>query len=855
MATNTEVVQYVFEASTSAAVKGLDTLGDAFNGLSKGFSELNGLGKAFNKTLNAGTSVIKTVTGALTALAGVKLGDTFSQATESAVDFYESLNLFQVAMKDSIDVGNEFIDTVSEWYGLDPKNLMDYTGLFYEMAYAVDMPAEAASQLSLALTSLSVDLASLFNVDVSRVADNMMSGIRGMSRAVLKYGLDLRATTVEAYANSIGITEQYETLNEASREILRYLVAVQQASDATGDFANTIETPANQLRIFKEQISQLGRAIGTFIVSPLQVALPYINGFIMALRTVIETVGALLGFTLEADFFTSIGESDADESITSIGNAAGDAAKKVKTLLAPFDELNVLQENTSSNKDASISYGSVDPILLNKLSEMSYQLEEVRMKALDVRDALLAFFGFMPSEGGWVYSADIFEQNLIRKFPAWQKTIQAVFDIDFSGLLANVKVTFELLGSIVATAVQTILQDLSDIFGFEITDEGVASWFSDLNDNLNDLNIWLSENKDTIANYAADILEFLAVFELLSFVLSPLTDLLLPVAAALGAVGFAFKGISSLVSLTATAISGAVSGLTSFASGLAATFGAPMLAAIAIFVAGFVSGLLEIWNNSETFRTNIGTLIGNIGNLFLSIVELVKNVVSAIWDLIQPMIDNIATGLQFFYPLVVGVVNAVVGVFQGLVDILNGLFTGDMKLVGEGFMKIIGGLFEGFVNIIIGAVNAVISLVVSIINGVGTMVYNFVTKVIASINSIAGVIGFKGFALPDKSNFIIDTVPLIEQYNIDYSFGAGGVVTGPTRALIGEAGRSEMVMPLDDSPQMNKFIDRIAEKIGSFGDSVVKVYIGDREWDAFTYESAQRGQKLVGAQPIREGRA
>ena len=27
------------------------------------------------------------------------------------------------------------------------------------------------------------------------------------------------------------------------------------------------------------------------------------------------------------------------------------------------------------------------------------------------------------------------------------------------------------------------------------------------------------------------------------------------------------------------------------------------------------------------------------------------------------------------------------------------------------------------------------------------------------------------------------------------------------------------------------------------------------EWDAFTYESAQRGSKLVGAQPIREGRA
>jgi hypothetical protein len=65
-----------------------------------------------------------------------------------------------------------------------------------------------------------------------------------------------------------------------------------------------------------------------------------------------------------------------------------------------------------------------------------------------------------------------------------------------------------------------------------------------------------------------------------------------------------------------------------------------------------------------------------------------------------------------------------------------------------------------------------------------------------------------------------------------------------------------MVMPLDNSPQMLDFIDKIAEKVsGGGGETVVKVYIGDREWDAFTYESAQRGQKLVGAQPIKEGRA
>ena len=49
---------------------------------------------------------------------------------------------------------------------------------------------------------------------------------------------------------------------------------------------------------------------------------------------------------------------------------------------------------------------------------------------------------------------------------------------------------------------------------------------------------------------------------------------------------------------------------------------------------------------------------------------------------------------------------------------------------------------------------------------------------------------------------------------------------------------------------MLDLIDKIADKVNNTGETVVKVYIGDREWDAFTYESSKRGAKLVGAQPV-----
>ena len=170
-------------------------------------------------------------------------------------------------------------------------------------------------------------------------------------------------------------------------------------------------------------------------------------------------------------------------------------------------------------------------------------------------------------------------------------------------------------------------------------------------------------------------------------------------------------------------------------------------------------------------------------------------------------------------------------------------------------MKVIMGFVEAVMNLGVAIVNTIISVIVGALNAIGRLIFGFIKLVIDAINSVIELVGMEPIRYPNESLFIIQKVPQIVPPAFDYSFGAGGVVTGPTRALIGEAGRDEMVMPLDNSPQMLDFIDKIADRVSGGGETVVKVYIGDREWDAFTYESAQRGQKLVGAQPIREGRA
>ena len=827
----------MFEVVTDEAVRELEALSRGFNSLSTGFKKLSSLGNSFSRTMHTGASSIKKLTTAASALSGVALGKVFADATKEAIDYYETLNLFQVAMKGSIEQGNEFINTISEWYGLDPKNLMQYTGIFYEMAYAVGAPDKAAQQLSTSLTALSVDLASLFNVDVEKVTNNLTSGIRGMSRAVVKYGLDLRATTVEAYANSLGITQQYESMNEASREILRYLVAVKQARDATGDFGRTIEQPANQLRVFKEQMSQVGRAVGTFIIQPLQAALPVINGFVMAIRIMLETLSAVMGFKLEVDN-ASLNDSlnDTSDSVASIGSSADSTKKKIKALLAPFDELNILQENTSSDSGgsggATLEYGEVDPLLLQALEDAQYTLEEVRMKAMDTRDAVLAFFGFKPDGDSWVYSPELFEKNLKEKFPNWQKTIEALFNFNYEGFLSNVSLLFGSFKRIAQEAISIVIQDLSNLLGIDFSDSTIAGWIDGLNQKFFELRSWIVENEDEIAQFLAKIIEFGGAFLIVSSVLG-----------AIGKIFSVFSGIATTISGIFGAMSGAISAVAPAVSSVIGILGNLVefltlnltgygLAALALFVAGFIDGFKDMWSNSEQFRDNIGTLVKNIGDLLLSIVDLVKNLVKSVIDVVSPVIKTIGDILQPIYPLIVGIINSIVGVVRGLVDILNGILTGDLTVVFKGFMKIIMGLVEAVMNVGAGIVNSVISLIFGAINGIGRMIYGFIKGVVKSVNAITGLLGLKTFSYPSESLFVHKNIPQIVPPAFDYKFAEGGVVTGPTRALIGETGRSEAVIPLDNSPQMKQLVSQIAEAVKSNNDSKpieVRVFLDSRE--------------------------
>lgn len=843
----------------------LKRLGSLFN---QERSSLNNLTRSFtthNRTLGVTRKLF-------VGLTGVQVGRWLMGLTNNAAAAIENLNLFAVAMGDSFDIGLDFVKQMQEIYGMDPSNLYRYAGYFYQLTDAIGMTDKASTSLSLSLTKASNDIASLFNVPIEQVVENLASGMQGMSRAVRKYGMDIRATTLQQTAAEYGLTQQVETMSEANRMALRYITMLKQvqnalsqtgqdASGATtqlGDFARTIETPTNQLRVFKEQISQLGRAIGNFLLVPLSKVIAYINGFVMALRMAINFVGSLFGVLQTNVNKVDAGNiDDVASSVAGVGDSAKDAAKQVQNLLSPFDELNILKEESAdAGGGGGVGAGIddvLDPSLEKAIEDMELKLDNIRMKANQVRDALLDFFGFQVDAGEIIkWDPKQFEDNLINKFPQWTKTIQATFD-HWGEIVDGFKAVFKALGGVVDNMKKKIL----DFFSIFINDDSVSQFISNLGGNLQNLADWITQHEDGIANFALTLIALWGAFKLFSGVatilgpvvttfanimkvLSPLSGaisgligVLNPVTAAVAAVIAVFALAYAKFETVRDAVDDLKDSFSQMAGNVSETFKALWTDVFKPVLDNIASGLKELWSNHlSKLVEEIGLDVAAIIDFVMSVVDVVSELItflsSTFGPIVSTVINTVVNLFNTFLGAVSDVVTRVLAVLRGLITFITGVFQGSWSKAWSGIVTVFKNVFGLMKDILKGIINVCISL----LNGLVSAVWNAVRGIINGVGSVAQQIG----ELLGKKNWgwkLTAQPPRIPHLK------TGGVVTGPTYALVGEGGKDEAVIPLDNSPQMAQLVQQIADAVrdiprgggsGSTNQPIeVRVFLDSRE--------------------------
>ena len=354
--------QKISTALTSLASQ-LDKVGNAFAKLppqlSKVVTQANRVTAANEKQRKSYLSLSNQMNGFMRNMAKLvslkAIADYLGNAVAKFNDFYEAANMFGVSMGDMTNEASSFIDKMEQLLGIDPSEAMNAMANIYSMTKSFGLAKDQAYTLSKSLTQLGYDLSSLKNIPISQAFTKIRSAMAGELEPMLQLGVDISQARLQQELLALGFNKQVSTLSQADKATLRYIAILKQTTDAQGDFARTLSSPANMIRILKAQLSGLARDIGSLLYPALKSILPPLIAAVELIREFVQWLAKLMGVKVEFPDFSNAsadvgGVSDALDDATDSTNKA---KKALKDYTMGFDELNIIDPTQGSSGSGS----------------------------------------------------------------------------------------------------------------------------------------------------------------------------------------------------------------------------------------------------------------------------------------------------------------------------------------------------------------------------------------------------------------------------------------------------------------------------------------------------------------------
>ena len=340
----------------------MDTTG-VQNGVSAIKQSFNGLGSVVKK--------IGILIGGAFAIG--KLTQFGKECVELGSNLAEVQNVVDVTFTTMSDKVNEFAKNAMTSAGLSETMAKQYVGTFGAMSKSFGFSEAQAYDMSTALTQLTGDVASFYNISQDLAYIKLKSVFTGETETLKDLGVVLTQSALDQYALANGYGKTTSAMTEQEKVALRLAFVQKQLSAASGDFIRTSDSWANQVRVMQLQLQSLKATVGQGLINIFTPVLKVINILLGKLATL---ANAFKSFTelitgKKSSGQTSgggagLGGSDAiADTADAYGNAAGnaskladstedvadatkDAAKAAKGYLSPLDEI-----NRYSTQDAS----------------------------------------------------------------------------------------------------------------------------------------------------------------------------------------------------------------------------------------------------------------------------------------------------------------------------------------------------------------------------------------------------------------------------------------------------------------------------------------------------------------------
>lgn len=439
-----------------------------------------------------------------------------------------------------IDTTGQLVPGDKKSLGMSPTELMNYQAVFAQMSNSMGVTAETSLKLSNALTKIGGDLASVKNMDFNQVWTDMQSGLVGMSRTLDKYGVNIRNVNMQQKLTELGINANIQAMNQNDKALLRTIILLDSSRYAWGDLANTINQPANQLRLVKASFMNLARTLGELFIPIIAKVLPIINALLVALQRLAYFIGKLFGVKFQGSsggkggggVFDFGADADAlDDAAVGAGNLgsglghAADNAKKLRDHLLSIDELNVYNEEEPSTGggggggggvgggvDTGLLESALDKILDEYERAWDEAFSRMEERANRFADNVAKAFKEGGLEGVGEYLSKALEEQL-RKID-WEKIYEGArtFGTGLANFLNGLirPETFGAVGMTVANSLNTAIQlqlSFSRRFDFENLGESIAQAINEFFENFN----WEDAGK-TIVSWLDGAIKAIATF-------------------------------------------------------------------------------------------------------------------------------------------------------------------------------------------------------------------------------------------------------------------------------------------------------------------------------------------------------
>lgn len=718
----------------------MDTTG-VQNGVSAIKQSFNGLGSAVKK--------IGLLIGG--AFAVGKLVQFGKECVELGSDLTEVQNVVDVTFTTMSGKVNEFAKNAMTSAGLSETMAKRYVGTFGAMSKSFGFSEAQAYDMSTALTQLTGDVASFYNISQDLAYIKLKSVFTGETETLKDLGVVMTQSALDQYALANGYDKTTSAMTEQEKVALRFAFVQEQLSAASGDFIRTSDSWANQVRVMQLQLQSLKATVGQGLINIFTPVLKVINVLLGKLATLAnafksftelitgkkssgQTSGSgagLAGTDAIADTADQYGQAaDNAEKLADATNNNAKATKKAnketKNYLSSLDEVHKATSTGSNSSSTPSSSGgnggagssglpsSVGNVDYGNLAEGETALDKISDSAKKLADLLKKL---------WKPFQDAWKKEGKNTIDAANIALSGIAKLAKSVGKSLVEVWTNGTGTTMLTTMLRIAQNVLKTIG------NIASGFADawsknnvgtqIIQNIADALVVVMQFVERIAEDTATWAANLNFYPLLESI-SNLTSTFAPILESIGnvlewiynnivlpmlkwVIETGLPTVINLVSKVATFLADHQSIVEAFGTALIGAFAAEKIAVLAKSISGSITTVMDFTKGLIALMTGSGGIIGGIkaiavaigpGGIFIAAVTAciaIGVLLYKNWDKIKEVAGIVAS--------------AVVGFF---------------KTMGEGVSMILSDLKE---------------TVTGILNAIGTLVSNVISSIVKFVTS------------------------------------------------------------------------------------------------------------------------